>query len=174
MRERCQMEVAITGFRLRSQPKLKGQIDAMKYGGDRFAAFRWGRWLGERHVLSELYSPSNVVLAPVPLHWQKKARRGYNQAHWIARGLAASWGLDVTPNLLVRTGHGVSLTGLTRAKREAMSAGLYEARQALESLRHGVIIVDDVMTTGSTIAACGMALEKSGHRWLGAATLALA
>ena len=100
--------------------------------------------------------------------------RGYNQAHWIARGLAASWGVQVAPGLLVRARHGDSLTGLSRESREAASDGLYRVAQPPNSPPQSVIVVDDVMTTGSTIAACGHALESAGHRWLGAATLALA
>ena len=174
MRERCHGEFAITGFRLQSQQELKKQIDAIKYGGDRHAAFRWGHWLGQRWGLPKTYSSSHVVLAPVPLHRRKKIKRGYNQAHWIARGLAASWGVQVAPRLLVRARHGDSLTGLSRESREAASDGLYRVAQPPNSPPQSVIVVDDVITTGSTIAACGHALESAGHRWLGAATLALA
>ena len=87
MKERCRMPFAATGFRLGPEATLEAQLWSIKYGGDRRKAKRWGVWLG-RKTPRPVRPDRRLVLAPVPLHWRKKWKRGYNQAEWIARGLA--------------------------------------------------------------------------------------
>ena len=173
MKERCRLEYGAVGFRLRGHALLKAQLSEIKYGGNRRLAWRWGHWLGN-HVPLPASENGRVILVPVPLHWRKRAQRGYNQAEWIARGLGRAWGLPVAPRALKRTRHDVSLTHLSRASRAETVRELFAAhRVALQHDDH-VIVVDDVMTTGATLSACGAAIRAAGGRWLGAAVLALA
>ena len=172
MKERCFVEYAQTGFRLRTEKRLNQQVNEFKYGGNRFLARRWGQWLGTHHSLPKEYQPNRCVLVPVPLHWKKRVIRGYNQAHWIAKGISSVWKIPVHSSLLHRRHHGKSLTNLDRKSRNELSRELYESNHA--NGRFQVFLVDDVMTTGSTLSACGYAVQRAGHEWIGIITLALA
>lgn len=168
------MAYAGVGFRLRGNATLRAQLIEMKYGGNRRLARRWGHWLG-----CQLRPPDAVagsfVLAPVPLHWRKQWQRGYNQAEWIARGLGRAWGVPVDCRVLQRLVHRSSLTSHSRVSRGEMTRGLYAASRSVDEFAgKSVVVVDDVLTTGATLAACGAALKACGIDWKGGVVLALA
>lgn len=173
MKERCRMDFAVAGFRLRGHAVLKAQLNEIKYGGNRWLAWRWGHWLG-RHVPRPAHDSVPLKLAPVPLHWRKHGKRGYNQAEWIAKGLGCAWNMKVEPRALKRLRHDESLTQQSRLSRADTARGLYAGHIQTGQEHAAYIVVDDVMTTGATLAACGSAIRASGGHWLGAAVLALA
>lgn len=154
------------GFRLRGAPELHPLVHRIKYGGDRWLAERAGRWLAAGN------DPPGTVLVPVPLHWRRKARRGYNQAELIARGAGRHWHLPVARDALLRRQHQASLTGSNRTTRQQTLGATYEARPPTGP--HRAVLVDDVLTTGATLRACATALEAKGWQVTGAAVLALA
>jgi ComF family protein len=98
------------------------------------------------------------ALVPVPLHPRRLRRRGYNQAALIAEALARRAGLEVV-ECLARGGPAVTQVGRDRRERRAGPAGSVEA---LESVPRRVVLVDDVATTGATLAACAAALRSAG------------
>ncbi|MBU6372000.1 MAG: ComF family protein [Alphaproteobacteria bacterium] len=118
------------------------------------------------------------VLVPVPLHWTRLARRGFNQAAWLAQALAKAPGSaaqrPVLLEGLVRHRMRRSQAGLSATGRRRNAAGAYaapeRARAALEGRR--VVLIDDVYTTGATLAACARALRRAGAAEIGALTLA--
>lgn len=97
-------------------------------------------------------------LVPVPLHARRLRRRGYNQAALIADALARRAGLDVA-DCLARTGSAVTQVGRGRAERRAGPAGSVRLRAPPP---HSAVLVDDVATTGATLAACAAALRAEG------------
>lgn len=173
MKERCRMPYAATGFRLRTQATLNAQLWSIKYGGNRRLAKQWGRWLGLK-TTRPVRPDRQLVLAPVPLHWRKKWKRGYNQADQIARGVAQIWQCDVASNALKRTRHHTSMTGMSRLNRAGLVRDLYHFNAASTKEETSFVVVDDVLTTGATMSACGEAIKQSGRNWLGGITLALA
>jgi ComF family protein len=100
------------------------------------------------------------TLVPVPLHPARLRRRGFNQAERIAAALARRTGLPVA-DCLRRTGSSTTQVGRGRAERLASIAGDV-------ALEHGppaprlAVLVDDVITTGATLAACASALRTAG------------
>ena len=173
MKERCRMPFAATGFRLRTRGELNAQLGAIKYGGNRRLAKQWGNWLGHRAPRPVAHGQP-LVLVPVPLHWRKQWKRGYNQAEWIARGLSQAWRCEVASSALRRLRHHSSMTGMNRVDRAGMVRDLYQVESPGLASEIGIVLVDDVMTTGATLSACGNALKRSGLNWLGGITLALA
>ena len=97
-------------------------------------------------------------LVPVPLHPVRQRRRGFNQAAVLAGAIACSTGLTVA-DCLRRRGPGPPQVGRTRGARLAGPAGSIEARARVPP---AALIVDDVVTTGATIAACAAALRHAG------------
>ena len=104
------------------------------------------------------------VLLPVPLHRVRQFERRYNQSAELARALSAITGLRVDPLLVSRTRRTKRQVGLSADARNRNVAGAFAARPgAVERLRgRRVVIVDDVVTTGSTVKAVTHALRRAG------------
>jgi ComF family protein len=98
------------------------------------------------------------ALVPVPLHPRRRRRRGYNQAALIAAALARRTGLEVA-DCLRRGGSAVTQVGRDRRERRLGPAGSIELRKAPPG---PVVLVDDVATTGATLAACAAVLRAAG------------
>ena len=98
------------------------------------------------------------TLVPVPLHSRRLRRRGYNQAALIADALARRTGLEVA-GCLGRAGSGATQVGRDRRERRLGPAGSIELRAASPER---AVLVDDVATTGATLATCAAVLRAGG------------
>lgn len=130
-------------------------IHDIKYRG----RSRLGREAG-RVYASEL-SPTGFfdgidLLIPVPLHWTKLIRRGYNQSKEIARGISDVTSIPLADNLYAAKAHSTQVNKGAQA-RLSRASGTFRANPDGLDGRH-VLIVDDVLTTGSTMLACAEAL----------------
>lgn len=146
-------------------------------GGARQAvhALKYDGWTGIASELADsmvahLDAPgADAVLVPVPLTALRRRRRGYNQSERLAAALAARWGRPVRDELLTRIRAGTSQTALTPEARQANVAGAFAARpRAGEGVT--LVLVDDVFTTGATLAECARALDGAGWHSLTAVT----
>ena len=112
-----------------------------------------------------------VCLVPVPLGAGRQRRRGYNQSERIASALHAKTRLDLRTDLLLRVRETQTQTALTPESRQANVIGAFSARAA-DGLN--LVLVDDVFTTGATLAAAAAALMTSGASRVEAVTFARA
>jgi ComF family protein len=112
-------------------------------------------------------------VVPVPLHRAKSSDRGFNQAEEIARAAVKQLGaFELATRVLVRNRPTTSQTGLTRHQRRANIRGAFEVRDTLKIADRNVIVVDDVMTTGTTAEECARVLRKAGAAKVWIATVA--
>jgi ComF family protein len=113
---------------------------------------------------------SGVVLVPVPLHPRRLRSRGYNQAASIAEALGRRVGYEVV-DCLVRSGPPVTQVGRDRAQRRSGPAGAIRLGSA-PAAPERIVLVDDVVTTGATLAACRTTLLAAGAVEVAAVTFA--
>lgn len=119
----------------------------------------WMAWALERCVGP---SGGSTLLIPVPLHRRRRRGRGYNQAALLSRRVAGRLGLPCDDRILVRCRHTKSQTRLAEAERDRNVRGAF--RIATELSIHGrhVILVDDLVTSGSTVRSCIDAIIPAG------------
>lgn len=102
------------------------------------------------------------VVAPIPLHWWRKWTRGYNQAEAVARELAAGLGAAFEPNLLRRVRQTKHQAELSLTERRENLRGAFRVRRSARIAGKTVLIVDDVMTTGSTLGEAARTVRAGG------------
>ncbi|MBI4320757.1 MAG: ComF family protein [Chloroflexi bacterium] len=127
-------------------------------------------------LLDEYLTSWNIsadVLVPVPLHSQRLAERGYNQAELLAREVAQMAKLPLEADCLQRVRHTESQMGLPAAGRLDNVRGAFAC--ANPDLRaRSILLIDDVSTTGATLDACAVALKKGGAASVWALCVAIA
>ncbi len=128
-------------------------IHGFKYRGAWRTAREMGEWYGRCLAESGLYGGVEVVV-PLPLHPIKRCRRGYNQAEYIAEGIAAQLGVGVERHCVVRTRNTESQARKPHRERERNVEGAFAVRHAERLAGRHILLVDDVMTTGSTMLSC--------------------
>jgi ComF family protein len=114
--------------------------------------------------------PAGSVLVPVPLGPARLRDRGFNQSALLARELGRRWGLPVA-EALARVREGPDQRGAPRSARARQAAGAFAARPGVPPPAVAVL-VDDVHTTGATLAACARALRRAGAGRVGALCVA--
>ena len=164
-------------------PGARDAVHALKYGGlPRIAAD-----LASAMASLDLPGREGAWLVPVPLGAGRRRRRGYNQSERLARALSRRWNRPLV-ELLVRTRETVTQTALTPEARLANVAGAFETRNGERGTRNRspgarsafrvprsaferpLVLVDDVFTTGATLAEAARALERAGARTVLAVT----
>src|SRR5258706_7916515 len=101
------------------------------------------------------------VIVPMPLHWRRRWERGFNQSELLAREIGRRWNVPVE-KAVRRVKSTAPQAGLTNAKRRANVSGAFQARKSRRLDGARVLLVDDVMTTGATAAACARVLKRAG------------
>lgn len=155
--------------------KLQETIHLLKYQGMTSLGIRLGRDIGAKMLDNSEYSKADFLL-PVPLHKAKLRERGYNQSEFLCKGISEVTGIPVASSFIRRTRHTQTQTHLSLEERKRNVAGAFTIDQKhLPSLQDKtVILVDDVITTGSTMNECAKVLLDNGVRRVLAASIALA
>jgi ComF family protein len=154
---------------------LRDLIHIFKYQRVRSASPLLGKLLLEAVQGAGLAGPLAVV--PVPLWPGKQRARGFNQAEEIARSFCrvrASDGIQLEATLLIRSRETTSQTGLTRLQRRANLRGAFAVQRSEKLRGRSILLVDDVMTTGSTAGECARVLLRAGAKEVFVATVARA
>ncbi|MBO9434596.1 ComF family protein [Ruegeria sp. R13_0] len=141
--------------------RAKSLVLALKHGDRPELAKPAARWMAQagREVLKP-----DMLIAPVPLHWSRLVKRRYNQSALLAQHLGRETGLEVCPDLLVRTARTPVLDGKTAVQRAEALDGVIAPHPKRHQRIKGrdILLVDDVMTSGATLAACTRACLAAG------------
>jgi ComF family protein len=112
------------------------------------------------------------LVAPVPLHWWRKWRRGFNQAEAVAREVAYELGVPFTADLLRRVRWTAQQAQPTREARRENVKGAFRIRRSARVAGRAVMLVDDVLTTGCTLGEAARVLRAAGATRVAVAVLA--
>jgi ComF family protein len=123
----------------------------------------FARKIKAHHKIQSILADSKAILLPVPLHYLKFRKRGFNQAFTIARGMQSILDIPICSlKAVVRTKNTPSQTGFSLEKRQENVRNVFEVRRENEILGKVVVIVDDVFTTGATTFELAKALSRPG------------
>ena len=128
---------------------------------------KYGRKVAVARTMARYMAPLVVagadrVLVPVPLHRTRLWNRGFNQSALIAREISRRLGIPADPLALSRTRSTPPLKGMSPLQRRKTVAGAFRVRDKRAVAGKTVILVDDVLTTGSTAEACARSLKRAG------------
>lgn len=138
---------------------VQEMIHKLKYKGCEEIGKAIGSWYGDDlKKIGILQSVDEII--PVPLHRKRLKERGYNQIATFGQSLAESLGKHYNDKLLVRNVYSKTQTGKNRLGRSANSQSVFDVDFSEKAHRKHYLIVDDVLTTGATLEACGRAIAK--------------
>jgi ComF family protein len=149
---------------------LRPMIHKLKYYNGKDMGLLLGKMFGEDLVASDFIKNIDIIV-PVPLHPKKQRSRGYNQAEIIAHGISEATEIPVITNNFIRVVFNPTQTKRTKTERWKNVSGIFKIKDS--SLFEGkhILLVDDVITTGSTIEACGNALQNCDNLKISIATI---
>jgi ComF family protein len=155
----------------RKKGKVQHLLHQLKYKGLKEVGFEVGKRYGKILKDSTHFQHLDLII-PVPIHPAKLIKRGYNQSEWFGLGLQESMQIPVSTTHLVKTENTQTQTKKNRYQRWENVETVF-AIQNQESLQNkNVLLIDDVITTGSTIESCGSLLVSSGIKSLSLACIA--
>ena len=153
------------------QGVMQAVIHHIKYNHGTELGFKMGKLFGNEIKGSEFISSVDAII-PIPLHPKKQKQRGYNQAEIIANGMGEALNLPIIRHVLVRSIHNPTQTKRTKTQRWENVDGIFTIADAKILEDKHILLVDDVMTTGSTLEAAADALVKIPNIKISVATLA--
>ena len=132
-----------------------------------------GKWMGDKLLKTQGYQLPDAII-PLPLYRTKLKKRGYNQAELLAEGLALAWQIPVVPAAVMRTHFTATQTHKSRINRWLNVAEVFGLDNPESLAGKKLLLVDDVITTGATMEACGRQLLQIPNASLSLLSLALA
>lgn len=159
----------LTRLSMYSEP-MDGWLKQMKFARQWSWATHLGRQLGGQ--LGDAIDPQRVVVTYVPMHWRRRWRRGFNQAHLMASAMARSRGWPMVP-LIRRTVWTPPQPSVIASQREANVRQSFALRD-VDLKGWQVIVVDDIKTSGATLGTCCKLIRGAGARSIHVAVAAVA
>ena len=167
----CNAAMAMLYFK--KGTKVQNLIHSLKYKDKTAVGVKLGNLLGERIKSVKQYQNIDLII-PVPLHPKKERKRGYNQSKYIADGIAEILNVPVSSSHLIRSQSTESQTKKSRYIRYENMQDVFHIYNSEELKNLHILLVDDVITTGATLEACGNSLLTCEIEKLSIAAVAFA
>ncbi len=168
---RLNLQYATAGFYFTKQSLIQHLIHLLKYKSNKEAGFFLGKLLGQQLLASAKFNEVDAII-PLPLNAKKIILRGYNQAEIIAQGISEIYKKPVLNNVVDRVVYTTSQTKHSRVERWQNMKGIFEIKDVNAIINKHILLVDDIVTTGATLEACGNIILKNGCKALSIATVA--
>ncbi|MFA8433943.1 MAG: ComF family protein [Marinifilaceae bacterium] len=167
---RISIKVAASYFEFHKGSKFQKLLHKMKYQNQKEIGWVLGKHFGLQLKESPLFQEIDQII-PVPLHPSRERKRGYNQAEWIAKGIAESMNVYLNSKNLYRSVNTSTQTRKNRLERWKNVENIFRLKNPDELINKHILLVDDVVTTGSTLEACAHALLQVDGVCVSIATL---
>jgi ComF family protein len=164
-------ECAVAAYR--SRGLVRKLVHEFKYGRQRHLRYPLAAWLGETTNDPRLRGLRFDLIVPVPLHPARERERGFNQATLLAELLSASIEVPLR-SVLERIRYTSTQTAHDRAERMENLHDAFRLRKKADVRQLRVLLIDDILTTGSTLSECARVLKEAGVTSVHAATAARA
>jgi ComF family protein len=161
LRGRIPVRYAMAMFKFSKSGRVQSILHALKYRNEPKLGVMLGNVYGDRMLTAGLRSAFDLII-PVPLHISRKRKRGYNQSAMFAEGLSQKLSIPCDDNLVERKVRTATQTRKTKLNRWQNVADVFNVRDRDAIQNKNILLVDDVITTGATIEACGNDLIESG------------
>ncbi|MDI3525916.1 MAG: hypothetical protein PWR03_99 [Tenuifilum sp.] len=170
---RVDIQHACSFFYFRKGSKYRKLLHLLKYHGRDDIGFFLGKQFGLELKKFNAYQEITAII-PVPLHPKRLKERGYNQAEVIAKGLAEAMKIPVVNDVLLRNRYTQTQTKKSRIERIQNISGAFSIHNPQKIANGHILLVDDVITTGSTLETCTQAIIDNVNVKVSIATLAYA
>lgn len=145
-------------------------LHELKYGNQPEIGIMLGKWYGHNLSKAGLIKSFDLIV-PIPLHSNRMKERGYNQSEYFALGMSKVTGLPVNTTDLIKVKHIDSLTKKSKVNRIIGTKGVFDLVNESTFSNKGVLLVDDVLTTGSTLISAIETLKISKPKVISIATI---
>jgi ComF family protein len=169
---RVKLEAATSYYIYFKGSKFQNIIHQFKYKGQKHIGYNLGRIFGAE--LKNTSFSEIEIIHPVPLHFRKLKRRGYNQSEYIARGISESLNKPVITDAICRVKDVGTQTIKSRYERWENITDVFKVKKVNKLENKHILLVDDVVTTGSTLEACASEILKLDSTRVSIATLVYA
>lgn len=150
---KIKLENATSYLEFANGNKTQRILHELKYRNNPDLARYMGKLMGV--ALKSFYEKSKIdAIIPVPLHYSKKIKRGYNQAEMIAIGISDITGIDVLSDVVKRSKRTKSQTKKSRYDRWVNVSSVFSIESKKTFIPEHLLLIDDVITTGATIEGC--------------------
>jgi competence protein ComFC len=163
----------ISLFVFEKDKELQKIIHSLKYESNFRVGNIMGNILGDKLIIDAIGWKLDLII-PIPLHPLKKAERGYNQSYYISKGVNNKLGLSLNYKCVRRTKYTETQTSMNIAEREQNIKGAFIVKNKRDIVGKNILIVDDVITSGSTVREFGKTLKENGAKNIYAASVAIA
>lgn len=170
---RLHLETGTALFYFEKKGNVQKIIHALKYNNRPDIGRVMGRMLGETLSGSAHFKDLDAVIA-IPLHPSRQRKRGYNQSACLGRGVAGVLNVPFYEDAVIRLENTTTQTHKSRLERFRNVEKVFKVSGKQELENKHLLLVDDVLTTGATLEACGTVLLKENGLKLSVATLAIA
>lgn len=145
-----------------SDAMIRQIIHHIKYKDNKELAYQMGLLTG--YKFKKKLNEANIdLIIPIPLHPKRQRKRGYNQAHEIAKGLSDAINCQLDVDSCTRVRNNKSQTKLSGEKRQGNVENLFEFNKEFILTGKHILIVDDVITTGATIASMVASIPQNAN-----------
>jgi ComF family protein len=164
---------ATAAFYFTKESLIQHLMHQLKYKGNKDVGIYLGKLLGHQLKQSNRFNEVEVLI-PLPLNPKREFKRGYNQAMLICEGIAEVVQKPIANNAVVRTVFTETQTKNDRIHRWENMDGVFEVADEIEIKDKHVLLIDDIITTGATLEACGKVILEHHPKALSIASVAYA
>lgn len=157
---RVNIQFASCLFYYKRKGVVQKLIHQLKYKNQEILGEVFGQWMG-RELLESKRLPKIDIVVPVPIHKEKLKKRGYNQVAKFSQQIARSLKVDYNDSNLICVSNAETQTHKTRADRFMNVKEKFLLVDTSVFANKSILLIDDVITTGATIEACALQLQKS-------------